>query len=146
MDTSAEGIERAERDAEILRLRRQGLTMQDIADRFDLSQPRISQIVKAALAALPATTAEEIRAQELEYLDQLRAEVAEVIKRRHAVLYQGVDTGFEDDGPLLQAIAQGVRVSESIRKLTGADAPARTDLGGTVHTTFELVGFSPDDV
>lgn len=146
MGTSAEDIERAERDAEILRLRRRGLTLQDIGDRFDLSHQRVSQIVKAALAALPAITAEDIRAQELEYLDQLRAEVAEVVKRRHAVLYQGADTGFDDDGPLLQAIAQGVRVSESIRKLTGADAPVRTDVGGTIHNTFELVGFSPDDV
>jgi hypothetical protein len=144
--TSSEAIQRAERDAEIVRLRRQGLTFQSIADRFDLSRVRVYKIVKEALAALPAVDAAEIRTQELERLEYLRERNQAIMDRAHYLAYQGYATGTEDDGPEADAIMRDVRISESIRRLTGADAPAKVETTGTVTARYEVVGVNMDDV
>lgn len=43
---------------------------------------------------------------------------------------------IQDDGPTLAAAAQIVRISESMRKLLGLDAPAKVDITGTVQHSY----------
>lgn len=130
MTTSTE-IEIAERNAEIIRIRKEeGLSQQEIADRFSLSIQRISQILAAYVSRVPIEV-EQYRNQELVKLEHRREQVADRIQ---AALDRG------DDKTFLSAIATDVRISESIRRLVGADAPVKTEVGISAHFTYEIKG------
>lgn len=61
--------EQAERLREIVRMRRARFTEDQIAQRLGISQPRVSQLYKQALAEIPAHDVEEHRTEELGLID-----------------------------------------------------------------------------
>lgn len=140
MSGSSEDIARAERSADMLRRRREGASFATLADEFGVSRQHCHRIVTEALKAIPAREVDEYRTQELERLEYLRERTQQVLDRRHYLAYQGLITDVEDDGPALDAIKTDVRISESIRKLVGADAPVRTEAAVTASVRFEIVG------
>jgi AraC-like DNA-binding protein len=139
-------IESQERAALIVQLKREGKSFATIGTELGLSRQRCHEIFHQTLRDLPAVDVREYRAAELERLEYLREQVQRVIAVRHKLAYQGLITDIDDDGPLLDAIRTDLKISERISKLVGADAPVRTELGGSIHNTYELRGFSPDDV
>jgi hypothetical protein len=132
------------RDAQAAGLRAQSKTYQQIADELGISKQSAYEAVHRALADTLEEPAAALRTLELEKLDAIERRYLEIIERRHAVLYQGEDTGYDDDGPTVQAQAGLLRVSESRRKLLGLDSPVKVDVSGGVK--YEIVGVTEADL
>lgn len=100
--------ELVERDAEILSLWAQGYSYRDIAKNLGgaLSHVGVFQVVKRYKEKATVSHIHERREREAEYLEHLRSQ-----------LQPRIDRGE------VEAIAEGRRVSESMRKLYGLDAP-----------------------
>lgn len=124
----------AERDAQACRLRTRGESYDQIARALgfrDRSGAR--RAVQRALVVTRQEPADELRALELERLDDLTRHLQQVLATRHFVHTQGgkvvrhpeTGTPLTDTGPVIQAALALLRVSESRRKLTGADEPAK---------------------
>jgi hypothetical protein len=93
----------------------------------------------------------EVLKLELAKLDRLEAYLLGVMEREHLMVQHGKVVRLEsedadgtmtlvpvlDDGPGVQAAAQLRQVSESRRKLLGADAAQKVDLSGGVR--YEIV-------
>jgi transcriptional regulator with XRE-family HTH domain len=100
--------ENAENDAEALRLRSEGLTYREIAQRLGINSSTAYRRVENALRAIPAHGVEEMRQLEGERLDKL-----------HAALWE---RALEGD---LSAIDRLLTISARRSKLYGLDAPTR---------------------
>lgn len=71
--------QRVEQQAEALRLRRDGLTMDDIAARMGISQPTVSRRIAAALAECVGVEVETLRQVESARLDLVVQRITEVL-------------------------------------------------------------------
>ncbi|WP_432019155.1 hypothetical protein [Streptomyces sp. 1222.5] len=126
--------QRAERDAEIYRLKVAGLTERAIAARYGLAQSTVHEIIDRGRRDLLTPGAEALRQMEADRLDDARRAASAVRSRVHYVVQGGsVVTDAEgnplrDDGPVLKANEQLVRISESWRKLFGLDAPEQLNI------------------
>lgn len=119
--------QRAERDAKIFRLRRDGLTEREIAAHVRLSPSRVHGIIVDAIRDLVEPEVEELRKIAAARLDDRRRVASAVILRRHYVVQNGkiVDgpdgQPLIDDGPWLAANAQLIKIDEREAKLFGLD-------------------------
>jgi AcrR family transcriptional regulator len=100
--------EDALKDAEALKLRSEGLTYREVAERLGINTSTAYRRVENALRAIPADGVDEMRQLEGERLDKL-----------HAALW---DRALEGD---LQAIDRLLTISNRRAKLFGLDAPTR---------------------
>lgn len=119
--------------AEIVALRRQRLSQQEIARRLGISQQRVSQLYRQTLAEIPAQQVDEHRLEDLEQLDYLASKAIEVLERQHVTVSNGRvvslnDEPIEDDAPVLAAIAALLKVQERKAKLLGLDAPTKHEV------------------
>jgi transcriptional regulator with XRE-family HTH domain len=96
------------KDAEALKLRSEGLTYREVAERLGINTSTAYRRVENALRAIPADGVDEMRQLEGERLDKL-----------HAALW---DRALEGD---LQAIDRLLTISNRRAKLFGLDAPTR---------------------
>lgn len=117
----------AERIAEMCRMRSRGMTYQAIGEQFGITKQSAQDNVARAMAKVTREAAEPLRQMELEKLDRLERAALQVLETRHVEVYQGKDTGFEDDGPKLAAIDRLVKLSETRRRLLGLDAPEQVE-------------------
>ncbi len=109
--TGAARVRAADRKTRVLDLRRTGMTIRAIADVEGISRTRAHELIVEALAALPVSRAEELRALELEKLDgHERALAAKCAKG---------DT---------RAVGASLRVAERRAKLLGLDMPTRHEV------------------
>ncbi|MET7570801.1 hypothetical protein ABZT04_20225 [Streptomyces sp. NPDC005492] len=124
----------AVRDAEIYRLKVAGMTERAIADRYDLAVSTVHNILDRGRRDLLTPGAEALRQMEADRLDDARRAASAVRARTHVVVQGGkVVTDADgnpvrDDGPVLKANEQLVRISESWRKLFGLDAPEQLNI------------------
>lgn len=134
-------LDQAEIDADAARLRARGKSYRQIAAIMGCSAPVAHDRVRRALAAVPAEAVDELRTIEGERLDLLLQEAERILATNHVMVSHGRiirgDDGepLIDDGPKLQAIAQLRFLSESRRKLTGADAPVKVETKVTIEET-----------
>lgn len=126
-------------DAECCRLRARSMSYTQIAAELGISVSRAYDGVKRGIAAIVREPAEDALALELEKLDALERQYLDILQDVHPVLYQGQDTGFQDNGPKMQALAGLLRTSESRRKLLGLDQPARVAVSGGIAYTLNGV-------
>lgn len=142
-----------ERNAEIIRLWVRGYTQKQIAERFDISSPRVAQIIGAHRDALGERTREEIIQREVETLDELRRmglEIADgmaapVVRGEYATVVTDPETGkvVRDHGGRLAGAKLALDASAAMRKLLGADAVVKTD--ATVNVRYTIDGVDPDE-
>lgn len=127
-------IEARDRDTKALELRRINLTYAQIAERMGWrSASAAHDAVQRALADSVAEPSAEVRQLELERLDDMARHLYRILGRAHYVVTQAGRLVYpdpdspplQDPGPVLQAVAGLLRISESRRKLLGLDAPAR---------------------
>lgn len=129
--TTIKDLEISERDAGVIALLRDGLNQTAISEETGLSQATVSRILSKHVKALPAIITEEYRKTELLRLEARREQVAELINR-------AMDE--DDRKTYLAAVATEIKISESIRKLLGADAPVKIEAGVSAHFTYEIKG------
>lgn len=167
--TKEQQIDIAKRRSRAVELRDQGRTWQQIAVELGYGSGGaaardITRAREAALAEM-RDTIEEWRTRELARLETLYDAAVEVLGRFHVhvsggtivregepvlddegrpVIAEGVGAPLLDDSPVLAAIDRLVRISESIRKLKGLDAPTKVETTGTVR--YEIVGVDPQDL
>ena len=124
-----------DRRAEVVRLRAQGLTWDQVAERTGYANG--SSALKAwrvAIKQTPDLAVKEIRAAERERLSQMDAVLADIVARPPAkttAIGKTVvdpDTGetVRDMTAVIAAVRERRQVGESYRKLTAADVPAAT--------------------
>lgn len=137
--TSSSAIEATEKQAEACRLRRDGCTYPEIGAALGgISEKSARQLVTRGMRARLGEPAQELIDRETDHLMHLRTEMLAVLRRDHIhvnfgkVAYHCDENGAEDktrpildDGPKVQAAMALMRISESLRKLLGADAPTR---------------------
>lgn len=146
--TSARAVRDAQRRAEMLSLRLEGLTLEQIGERMGVGKPTVSRVISNALTAQTREPAGELLTLELGRCDVLLTEAMQTVKAFHPLVSAGrvvsapmlnsagqpvrnPETGdvltrvLEDKAPKLAAIATAVRVMERRAKLLGLDAPIR---------------------
>lgn len=159
--TSARSVEQAQRRAEMLTLRVQGLTLEQIGERMGVGADTVLRVISRALTAMTKEPAQELLALELSRCDVLLNEAMQTVKAFHPMVSGGrvvsapmldsngqpvrnPKTGdvltrvLEDKAPKLAAIATAVRVMERRAKLLGLDAPIRATQELTVTSIPEL--------
>lgn len=106
-------VKRAERIAEVLRMRRQGRPQRAIAAELGVALATVQRDLEEGLAAIPAEHVEGVRKLELERLDlwHERLESAAAI--------------VDDPDELGRLAASYVRLSDRRAKLLGLDAPTK---------------------
>jgi len=163
--TSAKSIREAERRAEIIQMRLDGRSLQEIGDHMGITAVSVHNVITRALTSMAKEPAEELRGLELARLDSLYAEAMNVLRSFTPLLHNGKivqipvidrngevvkdpDTGLprtclaEDKAARLAAIAAAVRVMERRSRLLGLDAPSRMQADFNV-TTDEKKPYDP---
>lgn len=145
-DRVAQRIERELRRREATRLAVDGYTYQEIADRLGYNSPQAAhKDVKAGLA--PAIKARQEAAEELVEVQISRLE--RMYRDARAIFDEyGTDDEYSDKADQrLASLDRMLRVGESLRKLVGADAPARTENKTTVDGTVGYhVAVAPEEL
>jgi sigma-70-like protein len=155
-ETSAE---KRARDREIWRLRRdEKLSHAALAERFELSEQRIKQIITRENHALYNLPKPEQRADLTTQLEETLALLMEVVRRDGAPVTAAGRDGVEyvrdpesgewakDFSGRVAASQAAIKAVERLAKMHGIDAPAETL--SEQHITYELKGegVSPDDI
>lgn len=128
----------AERDAEVVRLRAQQYTFDEIATELGYkSRAGAYAAYKRALAEVVREPAEEVIKQETEKYDLIEREAWEILRETHPLVSHGrlitVDDEdgnsrpLEDAGPKLAAADRLLKVAERRAKLLGLDTPVKVD-------------------
>jgi len=130
-------VDTAERDALAARLRARDMSFREIAQKLGYAnESGACKAVARALAAVPVQDVAQLRALELERLDELSRRLWKVFDTKYPLVTDGpqlVDkTGayVEDPKPLLTVVDRLLRISERRAKLLGLDAApaARVDV------------------
>lgn len=126
-----------ERDLRALDYRRRGLTYEQIAGQMGWrSVSTAHDAVQRALADTAREGAEEVRAIEAGRLDDLTRILTRVVASRHYMVAPSgrlvrdpiTNEPLADHGPVMQAVAGLLRISERRSKLLGLDAPTRHEV------------------
>jgi hypothetical protein len=121
--TNKRAIEAVRKVKDSLAMREAGATLQQIADKhYSGHRSNAHRAISAALAAIPAESAEEVRKLENARLDQM-----------HLGAWKRARMG--DD----KAIASVLRIMERRAKMNGTDAPSQTEElgGGVINVHFD---------
>ncbi len=129
------GVETAERDAEAVRLLNQGYSYPQIAAELGWAhRAGAYRAVQRAFADIARGPVEELSRSLLAQLEDLTISALEILEQEHhlvshgKVIYDAEGRPLMDSGPKLAAIREVRQLNESIRKLTGGDAPARVSV------------------
>ncbi|MBL8448579.1 MAG: helix-turn-helix domain-containing protein [Dechloromonas sp.] len=155
--TSAKSIREAERRAEMLSLRLEGKTLEQIGAHMNVGADTVHRVISRALTSVTKEPAEELLTLELGRCDVLLSEAMQTVKAFHPLVSAGrvvsapmltnqgepirnPETGdvltrvLEDKAPKLAAIHTAVKVMERRAKLLGLDAPSRMQADLNVST------------
>lgn len=128
-----------------------GQTQDAIAQRYGLSQPRVSQIIAEVRANIPAPVIADIAQVEADRVAELYAATMEILHASHPLVSlqrgevvkvtddEGNSVVLEDAGPKLAAINTGLRIVERVAKAYGTDAATKMETNSQVHYTYEGV-------
>lgn len=118
----------AERDAEALRMRSRGHTFDQIAHTLGYGhRANAHAAIKRAVAAIQKEPAEEIYAQQIANLNNMRLAVYEVLEKNHVVVQQGkiiMTPEFNpliDYKPVLEAVDRLLKIEDRFAKLHNLD-------------------------
>lgn len=138
----ADDLARADQDAQILELKRQDLTFEQIADQLGISRAGAHRGFHRALPRIPEPAASAYRAEHLARLELARSVVLDILAAKHVTVSQGVvvridGQPIEDDGPTLAAVDRLVKLDEREAKLLGLDSAEKIDHSGAIQ--YEIV-------
>lgn len=119
----------AERDTQIVELKRSGLTFEEIGQQLDISRATAHRGFYRALRRVGADQVKAYREQQLQHIELAREVVLDVLAsytRNVAIAGEGdvVDLG-EDHGPVMGAIDRLVRLQDHEAKLLGLYAATK---------------------
>jgi hypothetical protein len=119
-----------------------GMSQTAIAEKYEITQGRVSQILSAMRADIDATTRDDVRAGILARTEHYRRVMADLVEREGAPVTAGKDgrvvtdpvTGevVRDYGARVNAMRELRALDERMAKLFGTDEPTRTKTDLTV--------------
>jgi DNA-binding CsgD family transcriptional regulator len=132
----------ADRDAQIIDLKRQGLTFEEIANQLGISRPTAHRGFHRALRRVGADQVQAYRDEQLQHLALAREVVLDVLAsytRNVAIAGEGdvVDLG-EDHAPIMSAVDRLVKLDDHEAKLLGMYAA--TKLQTDVQVSYTVGG------
>lgn len=137
------------RNGQIWRDYIRGMTQEALAEKYKISQQRVSQVIARVRDSIPESTREELIQREIEFLDRLSAEVMELWDQQAAPVTVGKDgdvlydpeTGelVRDHGGRLRALETALKVRQRMAELLGLNAPTKLQTDGTVRYVVEGV-------
>lgn len=133
------------RRAEVMRLRRTGMTFEEIGTELGISKQAAWTLYKKTLASIPALEVSEYRAEQAERLDALLARANEVLAAEHITVQHGrvVERDgkpLPDHGPILDAIKAVLDIEARRAKLLGLDTPVKQSVEVDGGIRYEIVG------
>lgn len=137
------------RRAEVMRLRREGRTFEEIGEQLGVSKQAAHQMYRRTLADIPALEVAEYRAEQAARLDALLAKANEVLAAEHVIVQHGkvvMQDGkpIPDHGPVLDAIKAVLDIEQRRAKLLGLDTPVKQQLEVDGGVRYEIVGVPPE--
>lgn len=159
-------IETAEKLAEVVELRRQRLTFEEIGERLGCTRQWAHRLYKRALAEIPAPAVDAHRTEMLDQLDEAERAVLAVLHGQHVVVSNGhvvsaivghhpatTEDGsphpnagqpiygdpLVDHGPILDAARTLVAIQARKARLLGADAATKVETDLNI-LKYEVVG------
>jgi len=133
---------------ECLRLRREHLTHQEIANRLGVERSTVTKHISEGLEQRrkDSPNAAALAQEESEKLDTLDAIVDDILDREHitvnngrVIFEPGTERALRDDDPIMRAVQTKLRIAERRAKLMGLDAKAEAEVTGEVHIVVEYV-------
>lgn len=120
----------AGRNGQIWKFYCRGMNQIALAEKFGVSQPRISQIINEVRDAIPIDERNDIVKAEVDLLRELRAEVLELwdAEAPNLVSNGRIMEGIKDHGGRMAALARAESITARLHKVMGVDAPAKVDL------------------
>lgn len=122
------------RNGEIWKWYCRGMTQVALAEKYGLSNQRISQIIAEVRESIPPEDKDQVRREHLELAREMRAELAKLVDKGPIPAYSNgrpitLDDGTtaEDHSGRLAAMDRLTRWLERESKLLGIDAPTRVD-------------------
>ena len=112
------------RNGEIWRAYLFGKTQEAIAEEFELSQQRVSEVIREVRESLPETDANELRRADLERLD--------------AMLPNNIMLAVAGDKDAVNSV---LKIMERRAKLLGLDAPTKQEVQGGLM--YKVIGLDP---
>jgi transcriptional regulator with XRE-family HTH domain len=106
------------------------MTQEALAEKFEISQQRVSQIVNAVRESIPAEERADLVKQEADLLRDLRAAVLELWDTEAPDLVSNgrLMEGIKDHSGRLAALARAESLTARLHRMAGLDAPAKLDL------------------
>lgn len=142
-----ERISVAERDAEIVRLKREGWTFQKIGEHFGIDRSTVHGHFYRTLQRIAEPEVEKFRAEQVARMELAREIVMDILSVRHIAISNGtVLHDIEDDNPILQAVDRLIKIDEHEAKLLGLYARPEVMISGQlsyVITGLPAPGYDP---
>lgn len=139
------------RRAEVVRLRRTGMTFEAIGEQLGITKQAAHKLWHKTMKDIPVAEVETYRTEQRMRLDALLQRANEILDAPHVVVQHGKVVMYDgeplrDRGPELDAIAAILKVEERRAKLDGLDTPVKQSIEVDGGIRYEIVGISPDDL
>ena len=131
-----------------------GRTQEFLAEKYGITDGRVSQIIKDVRAAVPPADRGEMLQESLELIREVRAKAMELVEMAGAPVAVGKDgtvlydpeTGelVRDYSLRLKALDTAMKASDVEAKRLGLDSPTRIESSASVRYTLE--GVDPTDL
>lgn len=130
-----------------------GWTLQQIADEFEISNQRVSQIIEQARKEMPETDKGELLRESVELIRYVKDQAVELIEMAGAPVFVGKDGTLarDEEGNVvrdysgrLRALDMALKADDTIAKRLGLDAASKIE--STAMVRYELVQISPEDL
>lgn len=143
------------RNAQIVDLKHDGRTFQEIGNTLGLSKQRVHELYWQAMHEVIAPGVNALRAQQNAELEAVKDKMQAILNRDHYAMSGGtivrgpaeldqfgqpltLGEPLHDDGPKIQAAGVISRLIEQQAKLNGTFAPVTATINGTIH--YEVAG------
>lgn len=124
------------RTGEVWKLWVSGWTQEAIAQKYNISQPRVSQIIATVRALIPETDRAELISKEVEFLGVMRREAMELAtsplppafdQKGYPLVDPVTKEVIRDASGRVQAMKLAMDAQAHLRKLLGLDQPLKVE-------------------
>lgn len=133
----------AGRNGEIWRAYVNGLTQDAIADKFGISQQRVSQIVHDVRSSIPDRVRGEVVDRQVELLERLQGEAIELWEKPPIPAYSNGRPILDEDGQAVEDHTYRMRALDAVLKIVdrhadmlGLKAPTKTEVEMTAQVSM----------
>jgi hypothetical protein len=135
----------ARQKAQVLKLRRTGISFQAIGDQLGVTRQRAHQVYKQALEEIPAEEVSLYRAEQADRLDALLVRANAVLDAEHVIVQHGkvvMQDGvpIPDQGPVLDAIRVVLAIEKQRADLYGFNVPVKQQIQSDQTITYAFEG------